>query len=216
MQEGECTMKSMQPVNRVPMFAFVLILPLSSWAGQRGTTPIHVSRTPVNPPAEQSQSASLGTYTLDSLTVDGNPWTADGYAIYTHQNYHVEIDVSWHASDEGTSPFDALSQMTIDVPGMNLLNGSLALDSDFTGTLSGILLYDGQVDPEGLYSALILRQGTLTETWQVDLLIQNPLPVKALALERTRDAVAVPVPSALLLVSTGLAGVVRLRRRRMV
>jgi hypothetical protein len=209
-------MKSMQIVNRVLILAFVLILPLSSRAGQRGTTPIHVSRTPVNPPAEQSNSTRLGTYTLDSLTVDGHPWTTEGYAIHTQQNYHVEIEVTWHASDEGTSPFDAASQMTIDVPGMNLLNGSLLLDSDFTGTLSGYLLYDGQVDPEGPYTALIQRQGTLKDIWQYDLLIQNPLPTKALALEQARDAVSVPVPSALLLVSTGLAGVARLRRRRMV
>lgn len=211
-------MISTRRMYSVSVLMFVLIFPLSSWAGHRGSSGSTRSLPPVNQP-EKDRVPPLGYYSLDSLTVNGSEWTEEGYVITTQVPYQVDIQVTWHEWDQGTSLFDLESPMRIDVPAMNLMEGTLIFNDDqtYTGLLSGTLLYDGLIKEEGSYTALVERLGSnTTDTWEYDLWIQNPqMQLLSADLQFTRDAVTVPVPSALLLVGTGVAGVLRLRRRQL-
>lgn len=211
-------MKSTRRMYSVSILMFVLILPLSSWAGHRGSSGSTRSLPPVNQP-EQDRVPPLGYYTLDSLTVNGSEWTEEGYHITTQTSYDVDIQVTWHEFDQGASLFDVTSPMHIEVLGMDLLEESLVFadEQTHTGMLSGILRYEDLIEEEGSYTALVERLGSnTTDTWEYDLWIQNPqAQLLSTDLQLTRNTVAVPVPSAWLLVGTGVAGVLRLRRRQL-
>ncbi len=150
--------------------------------------------------------------------MNGHEWTEEGYGITTQTAYDLDIQVTWHEWGTGASLFDVTSPMHIEVLGMDLLEESLVFaEGQTTGTLSGILLYEDLIAEEGSYTAWVERFGSnTTDTWEYDLRIQNP-PVQSLAtdIQLTRDTVAVPVPSAFLLVGTGVVGVLRRRRRQL-
>ncbi len=210
-------MKSTPRMVSVSVLMLVVILPLSSWAGHRGSSGPARTVASVNQP-EADRVPPLGYYTLDSLSVNGHEWTEEGYGITTQTAYDLDIQVTWHEWATGASLFDVTSPMHIEVLGMDLLEESLVFaEGQTTGTLSGILLYEDLVAEEGSYTAWVERFGSnTTDTWEYDLRIQNP-PVQLLStdFQLARDTVAVPVPSAFLLVGTGVAGVLRLRRRQL-
>lgn len=198
----------------------VLILQSSVWAGHRSSGIYNRADVIVSSDESTGETGPvLGYYTLDALRVDGNPWTSGPINVLAGQDYAVAMDFTWHVAGEGDTDlttFDAISNMLVQILAENVMSGQLIFtDEEADGvmaTFSGNLLYGILDGPEGLAELNIHRLGTDSEAWAYDVMIENPVALEDDS-ELPSDETTVPVPSAMLLLGAGLAGVARFRRR---
>jgi hypothetical protein len=223
MEEFDMTSK-----HRLSCFVFivsVLVLQSNVWAGHRIGGYNRAELLASSPESTEGQARpTLGYYTLDALRVDGNPWNSEGQSLLAGQSYDVAMDFSWHVAEvEGEynlTTYDQSSTMLVQILGVDVMSGILAFaesePSDGIGaTFAGILLYNVLDGQEGLTQARIDRQGTDLESWLYDVTIENPVADEPSSEVELDDTAPVPVPSAVLLLSAGLAGLARFRRRWM-
>ncbi|MFC1765261.1 hypothetical protein ACFL6U_24710 [Planctomycetota bacterium] len=219
--------------TRYKYFWLLMIVTLlcqgTSWAGFGDIGNIILRRdSQVNsttPAATETQSTQRGYYDFDAR-IGGNPWN-EGAAqpVTTQTAYDVEFDFTWNPLSDGETVFQTHHSVSILLDGVEVMVGDLIFPDTpgvpTTVTLSGTLPFSDPVDPEGLYPVSIERIGFFgagedSDIWERTLDIGNPeqLPLP-LDIENgdSLPSAPVPVPSALILVCTGVAGVVSSRRR---
>jgi hypothetical protein len=124
----------------------------------------------------------------------------------------VQFDLTWNPDNNGPSIFETQHRVFVEFGSGEsfdfyaIFDENLASSSQLYSWSGSILLAD-PVDREGLYPVLFTRTGILgvddSDEWERLLDIGNP----------DEAITSAPVPSALILACTGIAGIVGSRRR---
>ncbi|MFC1652096.1 hypothetical protein ACFL3F_00100 [Planctomycetota bacterium] len=176
------------------------------------------------PSSTQEQSSQRGYYDFAAF-LSGVAWDETmASSVTTGTSYDVQFDFTWNPLSDGQSytretVFQTHHTVSVLFGSELIMAGDLVFpntpDTVTTVSLLGSKTFS---DPEGLYPVLITRTGILvadSDEWGRLLDIGNPDEwERSLDIGNPEEELpSAPAPSALILVCTGIAGVVCSRRR---